>query len=52
MDPSRDRRRDLLGFLFLTVVLVPVLAVIVVGGFGFAIWVFQMFAGPPGPPGG
>jgi nitrate reductase NapE len=48
---AKERQRDLLAFLFLTVVLAPVLAVAVVGGFGFAIWIFQIFLGPPGPPG-
>ncbi len=47
---AEGRRRDLLAFLFLTIFLVPLLAVAVVGGFGFIIWIFQLFAGPPGPP--
>lgn len=34
-------------FLLLTVVLAPVLAVAIVGGYGFMIWIYQMFAGPP-----
>ena len=37
-------------FLFLTVVLAPVLAVAVVGGYGFVVWILQMIYGPPGPP--
>ena len=44
------RRRELLAFLFLTVVLSPVLAVAVVGGYGFLVWISQMIYGPPGPP--
>ena len=44
------RRRELLAFLFLTVVLAPVLAVAVVGGWGFLVWIYQMIYGPPGPP--
>lgn len=44
------RRRELLVFLFLTVVLAPVLAVAVVGGWGFLVWIYQMLYGPPGPP--
>ena len=45
-----DRRRELLAFLFLTVVLAPALAVAIVGGYGFLIWIMQMIYGPPGPP--
>jgi len=37
-------------FLFLTVVLAPMLAVAVVGGYGFIVWMLQMIYGPPGPP--
>lgn len=35
------------AFLFLTVLLAPLLAVVLVGGYGLSIWVFQMLAGPP-----
>jgi len=45
-----ERRRELLAFLFLTVVLAPVLAVAIVGGYGFLIWISQIIYGPPGPP--
>ena len=44
------RRSELWAFLFLTVVLAPVLAVAIVGGWGFVVWVYQMIFGPPGPP--
>lgn len=47
-----SRRSELALFLFITVVLFPVLAVMIVGGYGFAVWIYQMFAGPPGPPAG
>lgn len=39
-------------FWFLTLILAPLVSIAVVGGLGFAIWIFQMFAGPPGPPAG
>ena len=42
------RRRERVAFLLLTAVLFPLLAVLIVAGYGFAIWVYQMFAGPPG----
>lgn len=48
-DPAR-RKTELRSFLFLAVVLAPALAVAIVGGLGFSIWIYQMFAGPPGPP--
>lgn len=47
---SRRRRMEIFAFLFLTVILMPTLAVATVGGYGLAVWVYQMIAGPPGPP--
>lgn len=41
-------RRELSVFLVLTVVLFPLLAVGIVAGYGFLVWIWQMFAGPPG----
>jgi nitrate reductase NapE len=49
-DRSRRRRMEIFAFLFLTVVLMPALAVATVGGYGLAVWVYQVMAGPPGPP--
>jgi periplasmic nitrate reductase NapE len=46
----RRRRMEILAFLFLTAVLMPALAVATVGSYGLAVWVYQMVAGPPGPP--
>jgi len=48
--PQASRGRELTVFLFLTVVLAPVLAVAAVGGYGFVVWMLQMMYGPPGPP--
>jgi nitrate reductase NapE len=42
------RREELRSFLFFTIVMAPVLAVVVVGGYGFLIWMYQLIAGPPG----
>jgi periplasmic nitrate reductase NapE len=47
---SRRRRMEIFAFLFLTAVLMPVLAVGTVGSYGLAVWIYQMIAGPPGPP--
>ena len=43
-----QKRRELHAFLFLTIVLAPVLSVVIVGGFGFLVWMYQLMAGPPG----
>ena len=45
---NNSRRRELLTFLFLTVVLAPALTIAFVGGYGFAVWMYQLMAGPPG----
>ena len=44
---SATRKQELRSFLFLTVVTAPVLAVMVVGGYGFLVWMLQLFTGPP-----
>ena len=41
------RKRELLVFLFLAIVLIPGLSVAIVGGYGFAVWMYQLIAGPP-----
>ena len=45
---SLTRKQELRSFLFLSLVMAPVLAVIIVAGWGFLVWMFQLFAGPPG----
>lgn len=47
-DPKLRRTEEFRTFIFLTVIMAPVLAVMIVGGYGFIIWVYQMIAGPPG----
>ncbi|WP_349258582.1 periplasmic nitrate reductase, NapE protein [Steroidobacter sp.] len=46
-DMQVEKRRELTAFLFLTFVLAPLLAVIIVAGYGFLVWMYQMIAGPP-----
>jgi nitrate reductase NapE len=41
---------EIFAFLFLTAILMPALAVATVGSYGLAVWIYQMVAGPPGPP--
>jgi nitrate reductase NapE len=45
-----SRREELRAFLLLALVLVPVLAVLFVAGYGFVVWIYQIIVGPPGPP--
>ena len=44
------RRDEILAFFLLTFVIAPAVAIGIVGSFGLAIWLYQLFAGPPGPP--
>lgn len=48
-DPTAPstRQEEWRSFLFFTVVMAPVLAVMFVGGFGFMVWMYQLIAGPP-----
>ncbi|MDW4498497.1 periplasmic nitrate reductase, NapE protein [Sulfitobacter sp. D35] len=39
-------------FVFLAIFLAPILAVMIVGGYGFIVWMYQLIYGPPGPHGG
>ena len=51
MEPKNDsltKTQEWRSFLFLSVVMAPVLAVIIVAGWGFLVWMFQLVAGPPG----
>jgi nitrate reductase NapE len=49
-DAGYKRRMEIYAFLIVTAVLMPALAVATVGGYGLAVWIYQMIAGPPGPP--
>ncbi len=50
--PRPTRRKELLTFLVLAFGIWPIVAVAVVGGYGFLVWMWQIVFGPPGPPGG
>jgi nitrate reductase NapE len=42
------KAQELRSLVFLTAVLAPLLAVALVGGYGFIVWMVQLFTGPPG----
>jgi periplasmic nitrate reductase NapE len=46
------RRAEFFVFAIIVAFIWPVVAVGVVGGYGFLVWMTQMVLGPPGPPGG
>jgi nitrate reductase NapE len=51
MDDTTERdkpstyQEELRTFLFLTVVTAPLLAVMIVGGWGFLVWMYQLLTG-------
>ena len=49
-ETSRTMRDELIVFLIIVALIWPVTTVAVVGGYGFAVWMYQVVAGPPGPP--
>ncbi|MCF7223375.1 periplasmic nitrate reductase, NapE protein [Marilutibacter chinensis] len=48
VEPRKTQRAELTVFLLITVVIFPVLAVGLVAAYGFSVWIWQMFNGPPG----
>ena len=48
---ASSRRAELLVFAVIAAFIWPVVAVGVVGGYGFLVWMSQLILGPPGPPG-
>lgn len=48
--PEVGERQELRCFLLLTCVAAPVLAVAIVSGYGFLVWMVQLIGGPPAAP--
>lgn len=46
-----SRRAEFIVFAVIAAFVWPVIAVGVVGGYGFLVWMSQLILGPPGPPG-
>jgi len=47
-DHVLTKRGERRVFIFIAVILFPVLSIILVGGYGFTIWMLQLIFGPPG----
>jgi len=45
---EQQKNNEFRAFLFLVVVLAPVLSVGIVGGYGFVVWMSQLLLGPAG----
>ncbi|KRA45253.1 periplasmic nitrate reductase, NapE protein [Pseudoxanthomonas sp. Root630] len=46
-----SKQQERLAFLLLTVVIFPLMAVLIVAGYGFLVWMWQLlFSGPPTGP--
>lgn len=43
--PPSTRTEEIRTFLFLVIVTAPILAVLIVSGYGFAVWIFQILTG-------
>ena len=48
LDTPSTRKEEWRSFLFFTVVMAPALAVAIVAGYGFVVWMVQLLSGPPG----
>ena len=46
-EPPSTRREEIRSFLFFTIVMAPVLAVLIVASYGFFVWMAQLLFGPP-----
>jgi len=44
-DKAPTKVQEMRAFLFLTVITAPILAVALVGGYGFCIWMIQLLTG-------
>ena len=47
LPPQYTRNQELRSFLFLTVVMAPALTGMIIAGYGFLVWMFQLISGPP-----
>ncbi|REL25718.1 periplasmic nitrate reductase, NapE protein [Thalassotalea euphylliae] len=46
-DRALEKKYERNLFIFIAVFLGPILAVMIVGGYGFIVWISQILTGPP-----
>jgi periplasmic nitrate reductase NapE len=44
---DQRKKEEFRTWLFLALIMAPVLAVLIVSAYGFGVWFFQLIAGPP-----
>ena len=47
LEDRQRRKEEFRTWFFLTVVMAPLLAVVIVAAYGFIVWITQMVVGPP-----
>ncbi len=47
VNDAQVKSRERIAFLLLTAVVFPLVTVMIVAGYGFIVWFYQMLAGPP-----
>ena len=47
-DGAQRKTEEFRTWLFLSLIMAPILAVLIVSGYGFLVWMYQLFVGPPG----
>ncbi len=50
ISPAHSNGDEARVFAFIAVLLFPLLAITLVGGYGFIVWMLHTFMGPPGSP--
>ena len=46
-DQNIQKKKELHAFIFLTAILAPLMAIVIVGGYGLLFWLYQIITGPP-----
>ncbi len=47
-EASFTKGQELRSFLFLSIIMAPLIAGAVIAAYGFLVWMFQLLGGPPG----
>ena len=47
---TASSKAEFIVFAIIAALIWPIIAVGVVGGYGFLVWMYQLIFGPPGPP--